>query len=135
MSDSDSTSLVTRVCAYCGAVFCADASRMHKYCSQACSKEVAKERLVRYREKIRSQVFAAYGTSCACCGETNQKFLTIDHTYGDGAEHRRDQRISSGDATYSWLVRNEFPPGFQTLCFNCNSGRARNGGICPHKSS
>jgi hypothetical protein len=31
-------------------------------------------------------------------------------------------------------VMNDFPPGFQLLCSNCNHGRARNGGICPHKT-
>ncbi len=32
-----------------------------------------------------------------------------------------------------WLKANNFPPGFQTLCHNCNIGKHRNKGICPHK--
>ena len=33
---------------------------------------------------------------------------------------------------YIWLKNNNFPEGFQVLCFNCNCGKARNKGICPH---
>lgn len=32
-----------------------------------------------------------------------------------------------------WLKDNKYPKGFQVLCTNCNTGRHRNGGICPHK--
>ena len=27
----------------------------------------------------------------------------------------------------------DFPEGFQILCFNCNAGKHRNGGRCPHE--
>ena len=27
----------------------------------------------------------------------------------------------------------EFRRRFQILCYNCNLGRSRNGGVCPHK--
>jgi len=32
---------------------------------------------------------------------------------------------------YKWLVANDFPPGFQVLCANCNMAKDRPGG-CPH---
>jgi hypothetical protein len=32
-----------------------------------------------------------------------------------------------------WLKRNNFPSGYRVLCMNCNHGRKRNGGICPHE--
>jgi hypothetical protein len=32
-------------------------------------------------------------------------------------------------------VKHRFPAGFQVLCLNCNHGRFRNGGICPHQRS
>jgi len=74
---------------------------------------------------------AAYGGSvCACCGETDIRFLTIDHVDGDGAQHRK--LIGGGGNTYKWLRQNGYPSGFQVLCYNCNMGRYRNGGICPH---
>ena len=34
---------------------------------------------------------------------------------------------------YEWIKRNNYPDGFQVLCWNCNSGKGANGGICPHE--
>lgn len=85
------------------------------------------------RFQIFLEVIDAYGgAKCVCCGENNIKFLTIDHVDGGGNEHRR--QIGSPNI-YGWLRRNNYPKGFQVLCYNCNCGRARNGGICPHKES
>ncbi len=81
------------------------------------------------RDKLRELVFNHYGKECACCGERELKFLSIDHLNGNGAKHRKNIH---GHIT-KWLVKNNFPKGFQTLCFNCNWGRYMNNGICPHK--
>jgi hypothetical protein len=32
------------------------------------------------------------------------------------------------------IIRNGYPPDFEILCFNCNCGKAVNGGICPHEA-
>lgn len=89
------------------------------------------------RERIKEAVFAAYGGyKCACCGETEPLFLTIDHIDNNGAEHRRKitgKRHSAGYHTYKWLLKNNFPDGFQVLCMNCNYGKRMNNGVCPHK--
>lgn len=68
---------------------------------------------------------------CACCGETIIDFLTIDHINEDGAKHRNKgiRRIAN------WLIKNNYPEGFQVLCWNCNWGRRVNNGVCPHKTS
>ena len=81
--------------------------------------------------KLRKRVFEHYGLSCACCGESVYEFLEIDHIDGDGSgnDHRRE--IGYG-AIYRWLIRNNFPPGFQTLCSNCNRAKFRYG-VCPHQ--
>ena len=92
---------------------------------------------------LKDSVFAAYGGyKCACCGETEPTFLTIDHIGDNGSYHRRemskageDYRSATGYKTYCWIIRNGFPAGFQVLCANCNHGRFRNHGICPHKRS
>lgn len=76
----------------------------------------------------RDEVFAHYGNKCACCSIVERAFLSIDHIENDGAEHRK----MAGRNVYSWLIRNGYPDGFQLLCMNCNMGRYRNGGICPH---
>jgi hypothetical protein len=92
-----------------------------------------------YREQVRIQVFTHYGGNppkCACCGESRIEFLTIDHINNDGANQRRriwGQKVS-GFGFYAWLVRMNFPEGYQVLCFNCNCGRAHTlNKVCPHK--
>lgn len=89
------------------------------------------------RQKNRDLVFAHYGESCACCGEAERMFLSIDHIANDGAVHRRSlkgQIGKGGSSFFDWLVRTSFPDGFQTLCRNCNWGKHANGGVCPHKT-
>lgn len=88
---------------------------------------------VRERNKLLKQkVYDHYGHSCSCCGETSPAFLTIDHVNNDGWEHRKTVAPAQ---LYGWLVRNGFPADFQILCYNCNCGRYRNGGTCPHKAA
>lgn len=84
------------------------------------------------------ECYAAYGGAfCACCGEDDLVFLTLDHMNNDGGEHRRQlsgkNKGYGGLTFYRMLKRQGYPTGFQVLCFNCNVGRARNGGVCPHK--
>ena len=83
----------------------------------------------------RDQVFAAYGGyKCACCGESERLFLSIDHIDNNGAEERKSGLYSgSGYAFYRWLRKSGFPPGYQVLCMNCNMGKHKNGGVCPHQ--
>lgn len=82
---------------------------------------------------LKDQVYQAYGGyTCNCCGETIPQFLTLDHINGDGNRHRKLVK-QNGQGFYKWLIRNNFPPILQVLCYNCNSGRQFNGGICPHK--
>ena len=81
----------------------------------------------------RGIVIKAYGSTCACCGESEILFLEIDHIQNDGSNHRKEIGPSSRAIIY-WLIQNDFPDGFQLLCSNCNQGKKRNGGICPHKA-
>lgn len=92
-----------------------------------CAQRQNQRRRARGRS-IRLAVFSHYGKSCACCGEKRDAFLVIDHVEGAGNAHRRE--VGTGWATYKWLVDNGFPPGFQTLCHNCNAAKAKGG--CPH---
>jgi hypothetical protein len=52
-------------------------------------------------------------------------FLTIDHIENNGAEHRRQQRNgqNKGHDIYAWLRKNNYPEGFQVLCYNCNCAK------------
>ncbi len=100
--------------------------------------EKFKAKQVKRTADIRNEVLNAYGGVCACCGETEAMFLTVDHIFDDGAEERRrlfGTRVGRGTpAMYRWLKKNGFPKDrYRLMCFNCNCGRARNGGTCPHQ--
>lgn len=100
-----------------------------------CQECLGKYSDVRITNKI--ETMTAYGGKCACCGETNILFLTIDHKNGGGKQHRKEILGSSnacGDNFYKWLKKNNWPKDeFQCLCLQCNCGRSVNGGVCPHK--
>lgn len=83
-------------------------------------------------EKIKYLIFEHYGTVCSCCGENNFKFLSIDHINNDGNRHRKEIKSKGGSHFYAWLLKNNFPNGFQVLCFNCNFAKGLYG-QCPHK--
>lgn len=98
------------------------------YCD-ACLARVAEK-----SASLRSEVVAAYGGKCACCGESEPKFLQIDHIHNDGAEDRAGGLVTI--SLYRWLKRHGYPKDrFRLLCANCNLGRHLNGGICPHQSA
>lgn len=103
--------------------------------------EAERKRGLQYWHSLRREVINAYGgMKCACCGETEEQFLSIDHINNDGADHRRKLTGKTGKVVgitggmYLWIKRNNYPPTFQVLCMNCNFGKARNGGVCPHQS-
>jgi hypothetical protein len=59
----------------------------------------------RHRLELRRQVYSAYGSKCACCGESNFLLLSIDFVKGQE---------------------------LQLLCLGCNSGKNR-WECCPHQ--
>lgn len=99
-------------------------------------RQAERDKSKRLSAELRREVFARYGGMvCACCGETEPKFLSIDHINNDGAEMRRKGVHGNGGvAFYQWLRKSGFPDGFQVLCMNCNVGKHRNGGVCPHQA-
>jgi hypothetical protein len=79
------------------------------------------------------EVLAHFGHRCACCGESEPKFLSIDHVNNDGHKQRKTRRAGGYAALIRRVKREGWPSDLQLLCFNCNLGKARNGGICPHR--
>ena len=71
--------------------------------------------------------------SCACCGERTLQFLSIDHKNGGGNKHHQEifKGKKGGNISW-WLIKNNFPDGFQVLCHNCNMAKGFYG-RCPHK--
>lgn len=85
-----------------------------------------------WRWKLTVAIFDHYGWRCQCCGETIPEFLSLDHKFGGGNKDREEKRMGSND-WYTAVVKDGFPEEFQILCLNCNLGRQRNGGVCPHE--
>ena len=86
--------------------------------------------------RLKVEMIAAYGGECSCCGESHPALMTIEHTRGDGAEHRRQitGTRAGGHHVYRWLKQHGYPrDGFRLLCWNCNDGSRVNGGSCPHE--
>lgn len=81
--------------------------------------------------KAKQLIFEHYGNKCSCpkCPEVNPKFLTVDHINNDGYKLRKKQ---GRYALYRWIINNNFPDTIRLMCWNCNSGRYWNEGICPH---
>jgi hypothetical protein len=109
--------------------------KQYRCASYAKHREARVKKMRDRYAKHKSQVFDHYGNKCGCCGESEPLFLTIDHIENDGYLHRK-RKEPGGSAhgnIYGWLCRNGFPEGFQVLCMNCNQGKHRNKGICPHQ--
>lgn len=107
------------LCAYCGSTV-----------NEGTRCDECSEKLRDKKRNLKIEAFEAYGGAiCNCCGESQEKFLTLDHINNDGNNHRKSVGRTS---VLSWLKANSYPDGFQVLCFNCNMGKHLNGGICPH---
>lgn len=75
----------------------------------------------------RDAVLEHYGRACACPGCYSTENLVIDHINGDGRQHRTElfgeNQKGGGVRFHTWLIKNNFPPGFQTLCSRCNTSK------------
>ena len=96
--------------------------------------EKCRARSTKHRKISRDKVLDHYGHQCVCCFESIDDFLAIDHIDGGGNKHRREIGILAGSSFYRWLIRNEFPEGFQVLCHNCNMAKSSHG-TCPHEKA
>lgn len=86
-------------------------------------------RAERYNRKRKVIAHYSNGSNqCACCGESTYEFLTIDHIMGGGLAHRKQ----IGTYIIGDIIRNNFPSGYQILCFNCNCAKGFYG-YCPHE--
>ena len=75
---------------------------------------------------------------CNCCGlNSHIELLTVDHIAGrqemdSEPELKKLKYMSklSGTALVIWIIKNNFPKGFQILCHNCNQTKGYYG-KCP----
>ncbi len=111
--------------------YCRQCWRQRCTANYAANREAVGAATKKARKNLRAEMLAAYGGVCKCCGENEPVFLTLDHVNGGGKQH---QSASGGTrAIMRELKRRGWPQDeFRLLCANCNCGRYRNGGECPH---
>jgi hypothetical protein len=84
--------------------------------------------------RLREEMLKAYGGKCACCGETEEAFLTLDHVDGVPDHHRRKSgKRVVGVNLYAMIKKEGYPPAYQLLCWNCNLAKSIRG-VCPHQA-
>lgn len=116
---------------------CSKPARPNRFTCEVCALRSAENQkgYVRpnYHTRYRDLVFDFYGRLCACCGESELLFLSIDHI--DGVKLAEDRAPNFYRRLVALIRKGEPRTDLRTLCFNCNSGRARNNGVCPHEAS
>ncbi len=71
--------------------------------------------------KLKAEVLTHYGNSnlaCVKCGFDDIRALSIDHMEGRGNRHRQG-KLRTSASFYTWLKKQGYPKGYQTLCMNC----------------
>ena len=101
-----------------------------------------KEERARHKERyqyrdlvVKLEVLTHYSKgnkpSCVCCGiDDSHEFLTLDHI--TSKKEMGHTSYHKGQHLYRKLQRENFPSGYQTLCWNCNSAKS-NSGVYPHQ--
>ena len=106
-----------------------------------------------YHKNLRIKVLIHYSKSlsngdipcCNCCGENfHVDFLALDHIAGRRQMDSEPELVKLGYSSKldshelnHWIIRNNFPDGFQVLCHNCNfaKGMKKNNNQCPHEKA
>ena len=79
---------------------------------------------------------------CKCCKELIIDFLAIDHIAGRTQMDSEPKLVKlgyssklEGSSLQKWIIKNNFPEGFQILCQNCNfsKGKKKNNNKCAHE--
>jgi 5-methylcytosine-specific restriction endonuclease McrA len=105
------------------------------------SREINSKSGLKNRTAIKKEVFLHYANPlrCVCCGVKGIEFLTVDHIIPKRNMAKDEKLIQMGftsrlkaEKLNRWLKNNNFPKGFQILCWNCNFAKGVLG-KCPHK--
>lgn len=100
------------LCVHCGGSAVVKGQTL---CSKCSNKNAKHNRVTKRKHKFVALTHYGKGSQLRCCWDgcdvADIDMLTIDHI---GAQDRRDNSVH----IYSRLIRDKFPEGFQTLCFN-----------------
>lgn len=81
---------------------------------------------VLYLRRLRLEVLYHYSDgkmSCKECRIGDVRLLTLDHIDGGGNIQRRTLGGRNSDRLFRFLKKSGWPPGYQVLCHNHNSGK------------
>lgn len=56
--------------------------------------------------------------TCESCNEDDMVVLSVNHINGNGTRHRKAIGFG-GIKFYRWLIKNNYPEGYNILCMNC----------------
>ena len=91
-------------------------------------KDELKQRKKEYNLKRKINVMQHYSNKeipeCKLCGQKDIRYLSVDHINGFGEKHRQEIN-KSGIGFYNWLIKNNYPEGYQILCIACNMAKSR----------
>jgi len=89
-----------------------------------------RQMIIKRRRQIKLTLFSHYSDTnppqCANLYGIHEKPFTIlealqlDHINGGGYKEHQRLGVSGGDGFYRWLIKNNYPEGYQVLCANCN---------------
>lgn len=87
-------------------------------------KQQLQEYSQRRSREVKLEVLRHYSKNggeptCAKCGFSDVRALSIDHILGGGNQHRLEENVAAGTHFYQWLRKQDYPKGYQVLCMNC----------------
>jgi hypothetical protein len=97
-----------------------------------------------YAVRVKKTVFDHYGNRCVCCGQDQERFLTIGHKNNDGHSDLRCRirkrskhhgRRFSGSCWHARIIKLGFPDDLELQCWNCNMARTHFGFCCKEQQS
>ena len=121
---------LSKQCAACRSDNAKFAAKRRAAMTDEAKKQHSIERGI-YARGFRLKILEKYGNVCICCGETEIKFLQVDHVNNDGHDHRKEIGVTA-EALYRWAEAKGFPPTLQVLCANCHAAKSFHG-TCPHE--
>lgn len=93
-----------------------------------CRERGRKKMQETYRD-IRREVLQIYGGRCVCCGNSNPKYLQLDHVNNDGGMERKQlpPHVRGGQFYKYVLKLGYIRSDLQLLCANCHNARRYGG--------
>jgi hypothetical protein len=111
--------------------WCKKCDSKHKLLRYSMDPNKFKRSATQSKRKAKKDCLDHYGHECACCKNTDEILLTIDHVFNDGHLSRPFINGKRSTSTSGWISARKrgFPDDLQILCMNCNYGKHQNGGV------